>query len=172
MTIHEAGQKLTQHLKNIYDAREAGNIADLVMEHLTGLKKIDRVVQKNVLLKDTDAALLDSHLSELMTHKPVQYVLHEAWFFGMRFFVDEHVLIPRPETEELAEWIIGENKTSHPISILDVGTGSGCIAIALKKNLSTASVFACDISASALEVAERNARGHRRSSTFFAKKYY
>jgi release factor glutamine methyltransferase len=170
MTIHEAQRSLTEQLTTIYDAREAANIADWVMEHLTGWKKIDRIVHKTSPLSAEQESRLVTYTPLLLAHTPVQYVLHEAWFAGMQLYVDEHVLIPRPETEELVEWVesgvrserseVRSQKSaagSSPFSILDVGTGSGCIPIALKKKLPAAMVHACDVSEGALEVARRNA---------------
>ena len=169
MTIHEAQQKLIFQLYEIYDNRESGNIADLVMEHITGWKKIDRILNKNVPLLQDTIDLLEKFTADLLAHKPVQYVLNEAWFFGLRLFVNEHVLIPRPETEELVDWIvttvgslqpaIGDNATFYKTA-LDIGTGSGCISIALKKKLPALNIIACDISKEALEVAQKNASDH------------
>jgi release factor glutamine methyltransferase len=89
----------------------------------------------------------------------VQYVLNEAWFTGLKLYVDENVLIPRPETEELADMAIKDvlKNNNQSIAILDIGTGSGCIAIGLKKNLPGATVYAVDVSEGALEVARKNA---------------
>lgn len=160
MTIHEAQQRLLFQLYNIYDDREAANIADLVMEHITGWSKVDRILNKQVPLRDSTVVLFEKYTSELMSHTPVQYVLKEAWFCGMKFGVNQSVLIPRPETEELVEWIvytIKKSRSPKPIKILDVGTGSGCIAIALKKRLLMADIIACDISFEALDVAKQNA---------------
>lgn len=156
MTIHQAQQQLTSDLSSIYDAREAANITDWVLEALTGWRKIDRLVHKQDALDSTQSAQLEQYTSALLQHTPVQYVLQEAWFYGMKFYVDEQVLIPRPETEELVEWVVLEN-SGHGPAILDIGTGSGCIPIALKKNISEAVVYGCDISKGALAVAERNA---------------
>jgi release factor glutamine methyltransferase len=165
MTIHEAGRQLLFELFHLYDEREAANIMDWVMENITGWKKIDRVTNKTVPLSAAQEELLRQYTTELQTHKPVQYVLQEAWFYKMKLYVDENVLIPRPETEELAEWLLSEITSSgfrvpgsqFAGSILDIGTGSGCIALALKKNLPAAEVYACDISKAALAVAKRNA---------------
>jgi release factor glutamine methyltransferase len=161
MTVQEAAQKLLFQLFHIYEEREARNIADLVMEHVTGWKRIDRILNKQVPVSATMETLLQRYTGELLAHKPVQYVLGETWFYGMKFCVNEHVLIPRPETEELVEWIISDarlQETNPKPRILDIGTGSGCIAIALKKFLADAEVFACDISKEALAVAAGNAR--------------
>lgn len=156
MTIQEAHNRLLFQLYHIYDNAEAGNIADWVMEHLTGWKRIDRILNKEVKMSAFMQAQLEKYILELNNHRPVQYVLNEAWFCGMKFYVDENVLIPRPETEELVEWIVNDLK-GRDISILDIGTGSGCIAIALKKKLPLAKVFACDVSEGALAVARKNA---------------
>jgi release factor glutamine methyltransferase len=153
MTIQEAGQQLLRQLATIYDSREAANIADWVMEHLTGWKKSERVINKEYMLEPDKELLLKRYTQELLQHKPVQYVLHESWFCGMKLYVDENVLIPRPETEELVEWIISEVKEGK---VLDIGTGSGCIAIALKKKLPRLDVTGCDVSEQALEVANKN----------------
>src|SRR5690242_17395637 len=104
MTIHEAGRQLLFQLYHIYDENEAANIADWVMEHLTGWKKIDRALNKNVKLSAATESKLAEYINLLNQHTPVQYVLNEAWFCGMKFYVDENVLIPRPETEELVDW--------------------------------------------------------------------
>jgi release factor glutamine methyltransferase len=159
MTIREASSRLLFQLYHLYDNREAANIADLVMENITGWKRIDRVVNSKVKLSAPQEALLDEYIAKLLTHAPVQYVLHEAWFFDMKLYVDENVLIPRPETEELVQWIVDVlgTKGVDALTILDIGTGSGCIPVALKKKLPAANVYACDISAGALGVAKRNA---------------
>lgn len=155
MTLQQAQQQLKEQLTTIYDSREAGNIADWVMENLTGWSKVDRLMHKQDELSNVQ--LLEKYTQELLTHKPVQYVLHESWFCGLKLYVDESVLIPRPETEELVEWISKEAKGKI---ILDVGTGSGCIPVALKKQLPQTVVYACDVSAKALQVAMKNASLH------------
>ncbi len=169
MTIHEAQQRLVFQLYEIYDNREAANIADLVMEHVTGWNKIDRILNKKVPLVQNKIELLEQYTAELLAHKPVQYVLNEAWFYGLKFFVNESVLIPRPETEELVQWIIQslQDRTStnadredprlDTVQIFDIGAGSGCISISLKKKLPSVEVYACDVSKEALEVAQKNA---------------
>ena len=158
MTIHEAQQRLLFQLYHVYDNREASNIADLVMEKITGWKKIDRIINKSVPLRESSIELLDRYTLELLANKPVQYVLNEAWFYGLKFFVDKNVLIPRPETEELVAWAVETiAKIPDSPSILDIGTGSGCIPVALKKQRPDAIIYACDVSTEALNVAKRNA---------------
>ncbi|MEO5998138.1 MAG: hypothetical protein ABIN89_15445, partial [Chitinophagaceae bacterium] len=108
MTIQQASQQLLFQLYHIYDQREAANIADLIMENVTEWKRIDRIVNKEFSLSPEKEELLAFYISELLNQKPVQYVLKEAWFYGMKLYVNEQVLIPRPETEELLDWIIDE----------------------------------------------------------------
>lgn len=172
MTIHQASQQLIFQLFHLYTEREARNIADLVMENVTEWKRIDRIVNKEVTLSAEKEKLLLKYTAELMESKPVQYVLQEAWFYGMKFYVDENVLIPRPETEELVQWVLSEAVGYTPglekTSILDIGTGSGCIAVSLKKKLAEARIFACDTSQKAIEVAKMNAKNHNTSIDFIA----
>lgn len=159
MTMQEAQQFIVTRLSGIYDSREAMNIADWVLEHLAGKKKIDRIINKNELLTATQLYNVEKYVTELATHKPVQYVLNESWFYGMKLLVNEAVLIPRPETEELVEWVLEEVRSQKPEGrrILDIGTGSGCIPIALQKHLPGFDIYSCDISSAALEVAKQNA---------------
>ena len=160
MTLHDAQQQLLFQLYSIYDNSEAQQIADRVMEHLTAWKRIDRVMNKMLPLLPEQIDSLQKLTHELLQHKPLQYVLQEAWFVGILLYVDERVLIPRPETEEMVDCMIKHiqseqhNKGS---SILDIGTGSGCIALGLKKYLPFCEVHACDVSKGALEVARQNA---------------
>jgi len=160
MTIHEASLQLRFQLFHLYDEREAGNITDLVLEHITGWKKIDRVMNKMVPLSANQEQLLEQYTGALLEHTPLQYVLQEAWFYGMKLYVDKNVLIPRPETEELADWLIkdaGNWELGIAKSVFDIGTGSGCIPLAIKKKLPGAEVHCCDVSAGALSVAKKNA---------------
>ena len=158
MTILQAGKKLSQQLRALYDEREAANITNLVMEKITGLSPSGRIVHKHAELNPIQQDQLNLYTQQLLQHRPVQYVLHEAWFAGMRFYVDENVLIPRPETEELVEWIAAEIDPAHQqLSFLDIGTGSGCIAAALKKKLPESIAYALDISSKSLEIARLNA---------------
>lgn len=158
MTVQQASKQLLFQLFHIYEEREANNIAGLVMEKVTEWKRIDRIMNKEVTLSPEKEKLLASYTVALLTHKPVQYVLNEAWFYGMKLYVDENVLIPRPETEELLEWVRKDiRKSESELSILDIGTGSGCIALGLKKKLPLARLFASDVSEPALAVAKKNA---------------
>lgn len=168
MDLQQAQQEMLSRLRPLYEDREAAAITDWVMEKITGWKKIDRIIHKNMSLSQEGLELFQLYTGELEDHRPVQYVLQEAWFAGLKFYVDEQVLIPRPETEELVEWVTEEIRQHEPAYlpgltgtpapvVLDVGTGSGCIAVTLKKQLPQAQVYACDLSREALAIAERNA---------------
>lgn len=167
------------------------------MESVTGLERMDRLLRQYDPLSPAQGYTLATYTTALLDHVPVQYVLHEAWFYGLKLYVDEQVLIPRPETEELVHWIVSDldqgaiqsrftNFDVIPLTsaqvlptsdflpasphakdfhfphlrILDIGTGSGCIPIALKKALPVAEVHACDVSPGALQVARKNGTTH------------
>ena len=196
MTIDELYKHFVEQLKIIYDERESANIADWVFECIANSKRSDRILDKQKQLSNSKIKELNTALLKLLDHKPVQYVLGEAWFYKMKLFVNEHVLIPRPETEELVEWVVEDVRAKrydvrsvedvrgtgyevrskksinikHPISdivhIIDIGTGSGCIAIALKKELADAEIFAIDVSEEALHVAKKNAENQNAPINF------
>ncbi len=158
MTLQEAGFFLLNQLRTIYDEGEASAIGDWVMESLTGSDKTERMIYKKNPITAEEEEQLRGYAAKLLLHTPVQYVLNESWFCGLKFYVDENVLIPRPETEELVEWVISNCRFPiDTLSILDIGTGSGCIPISLKRRLRKAKVTAVDISEGALTVAKRNA---------------
>ncbi|HET9745818.1 MAG TPA: peptide chain release factor N(5)-glutamine methyltransferase [Chitinophagaceae bacterium] len=159
MTLNEARVVLTKELRNVYDENELKNIIDLVLEYITGLPKIEHVRNKIPYLTCTQLEDLDAITERLKKNEPVQYVLGEAWFAGMKFKVNKNVLIPRPETEELVDWIVKESQKSIVKSqkLLDVGTGSGCIPITLKKKLPESTVTAIDVCSEALYTATENA---------------
>lgn len=156
MTIREAQQRLLFQLYHLYDNAEASNIADLVMEKLTGWSRIDRTLNAKVVFSSRQVRDLEFYTQELQTGKPVQYALEECWFYGRRFRLSQEVLIPRPETEELVHWALQTIDSSSAV-VLDIGTGSGCIAVTLKKESPSLEVMACDISKSALALATANA---------------
>ena len=157
MTIEQVYNDFETDLRKVYDEREAGNIADWIFENVTNLKRWERRNNRNEISKNY-LDKLNEYLKELLKHKPVQYVLNEAWFYKRKFFVDENVLIPRPETEELVEWIIQNVRDNENLEIIDIGTGSGCIPVSLKKELQNVNVTAIDVSEKALSVARKNAK--------------
>ncbi|MEO6539753.1 MAG: peptide chain release factor N(5)-glutamine methyltransferase [Ferruginibacter sp.] len=158
MTIKELYRNFLVPLQKIYSLSEATIITDWVFEKTISLKRAD--ILKNPEKEITAAAdqLIQKALQELLLHKPVQYVLGEAWFYRLKLKVNEHVLIPRPETEELVEQLITDRKSklTDP-SILDIGTGSGCIPVAIKKNLPAARLTSIDVCKDALALAIENA---------------
>ncbi|MCB0396945.1 MAG: peptide chain release factor N(5)-glutamine methyltransferase [Flavobacteriales bacterium] len=145
-----------QSLAVIYDDREAASIASLVMESVTGLHATGLMLHADQLVTVDQKSKAGQMLERLMAHEPIQYVMGNAPFFGMQLDVNHHVLIPRPETEELIQWILEEEK-QQKLSVLDIGTGSGCIAISLSAHLTEAHVTGIDKSAEALHVAGGNA---------------
>lgn len=159
MTIQDAHKYLTGKLQAIYDVSEAGNIAAWVLESLTTFDRLKQKLNANIELTVVQQEQLEGYLHELLQHRPVQYVLGECYFMDMKLFVDENVLVPRPETEELVDWIIKycQSQGITEPGILDIGTGSGCIALALKKHIPKSKVTAIDITEGALAIAQRNA---------------
>ncbi|WP_281384578.1 peptide chain release factor N(5)-glutamine methyltransferase [Flavihumibacter stibioxidans] len=153
-TIHS---QITKELLPIYGPTEASIIAEMVLEKLTGQNSMTQRHLKAENLSSQQQLQLEEYLQQLLNHRPIQYVLNEAWFQNMPFFVDERVLIPRPETEELVEWVVQEEKNQAGITLLDIGSGSGCIPISLAKKLPKATIHSCDISPDALTVAQKNA---------------
>lgn len=154
MTTGFAYESFTRGLRAAYDEREAASIADLVFESRFGLRRLDRILRRNEPF--AGSARLESDLAALLAHRPVQYVLGEAWFDGLLLEVDGNVLIPRPETEELVHWIA----TGGAARVLDIGTGSGCIPVALSRRMPAAQLHALDVSPGALNIARANAARH------------
>ena len=161
MKIKEYRTQFIQQLTSIYDAGEAESFFYLILEENHQMKRIDLALNPDLTFSDTAIQYWNSILEELKKEIPVQYLLGKTSFYGLDFEVNENVLIPRPETEELVEWILESQKSkvkSQKPKILDIGTGSGCIAISLAKNIPNAVVFAIDISEKALATAKKNAK--------------
>jgi len=151
-------------LKNIQDEQEIESFFFILTEYLHNLKRVDVALNPNFEISEDVVQKWNAILAQLQQEKPIQYITGEAWFYGLQFEVNENTLIPRPETEELVEWIIESQKSktqSQKLEILDIGTGTGCIPISLKANLSQANVSAIDVSEQALEVAKRNATANK-----------
>lgn len=171
MLIKEAFQKLQHDLRSMYDTRESSQIAEMALENITGLSRTERLIQHDAALDNDQEILFKQYLDELMRGRPIQYVIGSCWFQQMLFKVDERVLIPRPETEELVELMINEIKTTQWFSekkctLIDIGTGSGCIAISLKKSLPFCEIWAIDKSKSAITLAKENASSLNASILF------
>ena len=155
-TMQHFLKKLNTSLANMYSEAEIHVIANLLLENITGFTRLQLLTNKELKLNDEQNELANQYLERLKNHEPIQYILGETEFQGLKFKVNSSVLIPRPETEELVEWV---RKPPNPLKggILDIGTGSGCIAISLKKKFPSANVSAMDISPDALMVAKANA---------------
>ena len=157
MLLKDYRSQFIERLTPLYDTMEAESIFYIVLEELKGWKRVDLAMNANAVMDNAQMDMWNNILIQLEQQKPVQYVFGKAHFYGLEFFVDKNTLIPRSETEELVEWIIKENRTKGKINILDIGTGSGCIAVSLAKNLPLADVYALDVSEDALAVAKKNA---------------
>lgn len=148
---------IKQRLHGYYPDSEIVSIAKLLLTQVFGMSVIELYAGKDNSFSANEQKQLDDILIRLQKYEPVQYIIGVEDFYGLTFEVDPNVLIPRPETEELIDWIVQENKSAG-LRVLDVGTGSGCIAVSLAKNLEDAEVTAWDISEGALQVAARNCR--------------
>ena len=147
-------QKLTTH----FEAVELSSIIGMLIEEVSGWNRTQQIIHQNTVFNQAQVDQIEKYTEQLISGKPIQYILGKAWFMGQNFIVNENVLIPRPETEELVEWIISyANIKNKTLSILDIGTGSGCISIALKMALPHCEVSALDISKEALKLAQLNA---------------
>ena len=152
-------QKFFQNgLLGYYPKEEIDAFFYRICEHNLGHKRIDVSLKSETLITPETFEYFETAISRLLTYEPIQYMLGSTSFFGLEFKVDTSVLIPRPETEELVAWILKNTDSNCPHKILDIGTGSGCIAVSLAKQLPNAEVYALDVSSKALEMAEFNAQ--------------
>ena len=169
MNIKEYRTQFIQELTPIYDAGEAESFFYLILEEKKQLKRIDLALHPDLVFSEEEIGVWNAILEQLKQEIPIQYLLGKTSFYGLDFEVNAAVLIPRPETEELVEWILESQKSkpeSQKVKILDIGTGSGCIAISLAKNLPDATVFALDVSEEALATAKKNAENNSVNVTF------
>jgi release factor glutamine methyltransferase len=172
MKIKEYRSQFIQELTPIYDAGEAESFFYLILEEKHQLKRIDLALHPDLDFSEEEIVVWNSILEQLKKEIPIQYLLGKTSFYGLDFEVNENVLIPRPETEELVDWIINANlkiQKSGNLKILDIGTGSGCIAISLAKNIPNAEVYAIDISEKALATANKNAELNNVNVTFISQ---
>lgn len=172
MKIKQYRTQFIQELSGIYDVLEVESFFYLILEEKHNLRQIDLALNPDLAFSEQEIEEWSMFVTELKKEIPIQYLLGKTNFYGLDFEVNSNVLIPRPETEELVEWIIKENSNNEKhkeLKILDIGTGSGCIAISLAKNLSKAQVFAIDVSEGALATAKRNAASNGVSVTFLHK---
>ncbi|MCS4300575.1 peptide chain release factor N(5)-glutamine methyltransferase [Chryseobacterium sp. BIGb0232] len=178
MTLAELKKSFSTHLSETYTESENAFIFQIFAEHLLGLNAIQQRQSADQEISSENEEKFGHIISELKTGKPYLQILGETEFYGMKFFVDENVLIPRPETEELLEIAIREIKkyqnlpsAAHVVKILDIGTGSGIIPLVLKKHFPETEVSSMDFSEKALETAKRNAAYHQLDVTFIHADY-
>jgi len=170
MSLQDTKQAIKHQLGNLYDAIEMNSMVNIIIEEVTGWDALHQNIHKNDALEPSQIEQLDHYVEQLLNGKPLQYIIQKAWFLGKAYFVNEAVLIPRPETEELVEWIIEYAQIiNKPLSILDIGTGSGCIPISLKLAIPNAHITAIDISKEALAIAEQNAANYHTEIEWIAQ---
>jgi release factor glutamine methyltransferase len=169
MTIKHYRDHFIQELTPLNDVGEAESFFYLILEAKHQLQRVDLALQPDLAFSESELKIWSSILEQLKKEIPIQYILGVTHFYGLEFEVNSAVLIPRPETEELVDWIVQKLKIKNQISkikILDIGTGSGCIAITLAKNLPNAQVFALDVSEQALATAKTNAEKNQVQLSF------
>lgn len=159
MTLKELQHIFHNELDAIHGKNEVDNFFRLLVEHVLYLKPIEITLNPKYSVSNEIQKYFNGAIDRLKQEEPIQYIIGETEFYGLLFKVSPKVLIPRPETEELVEWVLKDNPTTknQQLTVLDIGTGSGCIAIALAKHLSNAKVYTLDVSPEALEVAKENA---------------
>lgn len=159
MLLKEIKNIFHKELDEVYPVEEVDTFFYMMLEHYLGLERFILALEPNFIVSKKEEQPLFEGLSKLKLEKPIQYILGETEFMDLKFSVNKSVLVPRPETEELVRWILDncQVEVSRNLKILDIGTGSGCIAISLAKNLPNAKVYALDVSEEALVVAKENA---------------
>ena len=160
MLLLDYKKEFIKTLENEFPLEEVNSFFNIIIEHYLGITRLELALDPNKELSEKEHQNLIEISKRLQQHEPIQYILGETTFFGLNFHVNKNVLIPRPETEDLVSWILSDlpkKQTGTLLNILDIGTGSGCIAISLAKNLPHAKLTALDISKPALEMASKNA---------------
>ncbi|AFL82667.1 protein-(glutamine-N5) methyltransferase, release factor-specific [Aequorivita sublithincola DSM 14238] len=171
MNISEHKIYFKNQLSGLYPSEEIQSFFNILTEEYLILSRIEVALNPEKIISEEDVQKFQNVILRLKNHEPIQYIIGETEFYGLVFKVNKYTLIPRPETEELVDWILSENApATHcliPTTILDIGTGTGCIAISLAKNLPHSNVLALDISAEALKIATQNAQLNIVEVTFF-----
>ena len=144
-------------LSSTYPIEEIDSFFYISLEYKLNIKRVEYALNPSHTIPKESQSYFKEVIEKLNKEIPIQYIIGETDFYGLKFKVNEHVLIPRPETEELVDWVLNDVKANDTVKILDIGTGSGCIAISLAKNLPKCKVFGLDISKEALKVANKNA---------------
>ena len=168
MILEDYRTKIREQLSSLYPREEIESLASIIFEFVLNMSKVEVALSRKLSLSKDQLNSLDVVLDRLVASEPIQYITGNTQFYGLELQVNSATLIPRPETEELVEWILAEiEKRAMRLSILDIGTGSGCIAIAIAKNTLKTVVDAVDISLPALETASGNAQNNGTTVTFF-----
>jgi len=171
LNILDLKSSFVKSLSGIYPIEEIHSFFHILSEKYLSLSRLDIVLDPGREISNPTLSLYKEAVERLEKHEPIQYIIGETEFFDLIFKVNPATLIPRPETEELVDWILSELRnrrfSSEKLNILDIGTGSGCIAIALAKNLANSEVIALDISSEALKVAMQNAKSNGVKVNFF-----
>lgn len=157
MNLREVFERFKRQLLSYYDDNESVNISELVFDTILGVKKQDILMKGSTEIPPSKAQEINEIAARLQNNEPVQYILGEAWFYHLPFKVTNAVLIPRPETEELAWLCIKFIEETNPKNLIDIGTGSGCIAVTIKNHYPQLLVDAIDVSEGALAIAAENA---------------
>jgi release factor glutamine methyltransferase len=158
MRLNDIKQALKKQLAGQFESVELGPILSILIEHVTGWDQVQQVIHKDNAISEEQVLTFETAATALLAGRPIQYITGKTWFMGEPYIVNDQVLIPRPETEELVDWVIEYAAIKgKALRILDIGTGSGCIAIAIKKALPEAIVSAIDISTGAIKIAATNA---------------
>lgn len=166
-TIKDVRQYYKAQLQDYYPENEADVLLFMALEEYTGLSRTKVLIEPDNRISESQLLKIHFAVKDLKNYRPIQYILGKTEFYGCQILVNPDVLIPRPETEELVEWVVKEIKTEKKISILDIGTGSGAIAISIKKHCPLARVEAFDISPLALETAKLNAKNNKVDIDFY-----
>lgn len=167
MKLKDLKHKFHEQLDAIYGKEEVQTFFFMLTEYYNAIKRIDLALNTELTIENDYVLKYESALEALKNYEPIQYIIGQTEFYGLPFYVNKNTLIPRPETEELVELILSNTNANSQLeniegnnqfNILDIGTGTGCIAISLAKQLSNANVSAIDVSAKALEMANKNAQ--------------
>ncbi|OQX99018.1 MAG: protein-(glutamine-N5) methyltransferase, release factor-specific [Bacteroidetes bacterium 4572_117] len=165
-SINSIIKTFKSELRHIYPNNEIQAFIEILLAYYTGLSKTDLIIKTDETVDSAVCQQIESSIVRLKNMEPVQYIIGETEFYDLKIKVNPAVLIPRPETEELVHWLINNHKKDKKTRVLDIGTGSGCIPLALKNNLPDAEIFALDVSKKALEIAKKNAKINKLDISF------
>jgi len=168
MVLVDLKLKMNSVLTSIFEKIEVESFFYLLIDFRLNLNKMDFLLNPNIVVVPEDIVFFEMAIQELKKEQPIQYILGETEFYGLQFKVTKNTLIPRPETEELVDWIIKDQSliNNNELTILDIGTGSGCIPISLVKNLTGAKVTSVDVSEAAIKIAQENAEANKVAVSF------